>query len=495
MTPPDLPHARGDVSENASDGDAASATPGDPFDQEPNYLIRRGIAVGAVVAAIAAGAIFIGGMVDQNDDTTGTGAADSDWNTIVLLDQRSGQVILADENGDEQSRFASGVTNPTDALAVGSTLVVVSADAVSIVEVSDESTQELELDGGSTGVLMPSGSALTVLTATANGDRAVFAHGPSGDVLDTETFAPIAGARYDITSTVATPGGRDLLVTDSGNFQSVLFSFDRDEPSYFPGRSLAIDDLLVVTTQNVGTEANITVFDHDGSSVTDARAPSVRAAMISGDSVILITVDGEILELATPKGTTASVATLDIGTIQTGYVSPSGDRLVVVGEAGSAIVDDSGAVLGTFSDTLPLDVGIDELAPRTSTCVAFKSAADSGLVIASLEDASIVAEATADVPMLPSVDGCTVVASTESGLSVIDPNGLAERGADGDLLALTPDGQGAVTESTSGRLLLTDLTVTPDASVPGTSAPGSPRDETGTIDLGPATRLVLFTRR
>ena len=116
-------------------------------------------------------------------------------------------------------------------------------------------------------------------------------------------------------------------------------------------------------------------------------------------------------------------------------------------------------------------------------------------MIASLDDASIVAEATADAPMLPSVDGCTVVASTESGLSVIDQTGLTERAVDGDLLALTPDGHGAVTESTSGRLLLTDLTVTPDASVPGTSAPGSSLDETGTIDLGPASRLVLFTRR
>ena len=71
-------------------------------------------------------------------------------------------------------------------------------------------------------------------------------------------------------------------------------------------------------------------------------------------------------------------------------------------------------VLGTFPGALPLDAGIDELAPRTSTCVAFNSAADSGLVIASLDDGSIVAEATADMPMLPSVDGCTVVASTES---------------------------------------------------------------------------------
>src|SRR6187401_762929 len=100
MTPPDLPHARGDVSADVSADDPASTTPDDPIDGAPNYLVRRGIAVAAIVAAIAAGAIFIGGLVDRDDDTTATGAADADWNTIVLLDQRSGQVILADENGE-----------------------------------------------------------------------------------------------------------------------------------------------------------------------------------------------------------------------------------------------------------------------------------------------------------------------------------------------------------------------------------------------------------
>jgi hypothetical protein len=109
--------------------------------------------------------------------------------------------------------------------------------------------------------------------------------------------------------------------------------------------------------------------------------------------------------------------------------------------------------------------------------------------------------------MLPSVDGCTLVASAASGLAVIDQNGLTEHAADGDLVALTPDGHGAVTESTAGRLLLTDVTSTPgtpagdrpDVSVPGASVPGTSAsgasDESGTLDLGPASRLVLFTRR
>ena len=151
----------------------------------------------------------------------------------------------------------------------------------------------------------------------ADRDRATatercWSHGPSGEVLDTESFAPIAGARYDVATTVASPSGRDVLVTDSGNFQSVLFSFDRDEPSYFPGRALAVDDRLVVTTQNVGTEASITVFDHDGD-VGHRRPHAVGAGRHDRRRpVILVTVDGEVHRTRhAVSGTTSSTRHLD----------------------------------------------------------------------------------------------------------------------------------------------------------------------------------------
>ena len=324
-----------------------------------------------------------------------------------------------------------------------------------------------------------------MLTATAVGDRALLVHGPSGEVLDTDGSTPITGARFDVSTALAAPSGRDVLITDSGNFQTVLFSFDSDEPSFFPGRALAVGDDLVVTTQNVGNEANVTVFGHDGSSVTDARSPSVRAGMLADGSVILVTVDGEIIELTVSNGTTSAVGTLDIGTVQTGHVDPTGTRLIVTGDAGTAIVDDAGAVLGTFTDGAPL-LGVDELAPHTSSCIGVTadpqgSGSDVGLTIASLDDGSIVAEAVAEPPLLSSVDGCTVVATAESGLSIIDGDGVADRAADGALVAVTPDGRSVVTESSAGRLLLaavadlpdaTDApTEQPDASVPGTSAP------------------------
>ena len=142
------------------------------------------------------------------------------------------------------------------------------------------------------------------------------------------------------------------------------------------------------------------------------------------------------------------------------------------------MLDDDGAVLATFAGGTPLDTGIDELATRTSSCLATVTV-DNELVVSTLDDGTIVAEATAAPPALSSVDGCTIVATADGGLSVIGTDGVTQRSVDGELVAVTPDGRSVVTTSTAGRLLLTSLD----------------SDSDGSIDLGPASRLVLFAQR
>ena len=111
---------------------------------------------------------------------------------------------------------------------------------------------------------MPSGSALTMLTATANGDRAVFAHGPTRRRDRHGDFAPIAGARYDIATTVATPRAATCWSPIPATSRACCSRSIATSRRTSPVGALAVDDQLVVTTQNVGTEASITVFDHDG---------------------------------------------------------------------------------------------------------------------------------------------------------------------------------------------------------------------------------------
>ena len=460
----------------------------DGSDREPNYLVRRAIVVGTVVVVIAAIAVGVGLLLDGGGDDTTSGAATVDWNTVVLIDSRTGQVILTDGAGEESARFASGIRTPTDAMVVGSKLVVSSADAAAVVDLDAKTSEDLDVPPSTAGVVMPAGSAVTMIVGSSAGDRAVLVHGPSGDRIDTETAAPIAGAVYDVATAVASSSGREVLITDSGNFQSVLFSFDADEPAYFPGRALAVDDDLVVTTQNVGTESSISVFDHDGATITDARTASVRASMIAGDHVILVTLDGDVLDLATSSGDTSSVGSTSVGPVRSGAVNPNGDRLVLVGDGGTAIVDDSGSVLVELPGAVPIETGINELATRTSGCVVVIDPQDGGTTIGSLDDGSIVAEGSAAdgatvSDVVASADGCLAATPGTGAVSLIGAAGADTIDGIEELRALSPDGADLVTVA-DGRIQL--LTLGGEASSDDTADP---------VDLGPQARLVLFTDR
>ncbi|MET0662949.1 MAG: hypothetical protein ABWZ42_07450 [Ilumatobacteraceae bacterium] len=463
--------------------------------REPNYLLRRAIVIGSVVALIAAIAIGVGTLLERDSDSAPSAGAPAEWDTVVLLDNRSGQVILADASGAESARFTSGVRAATDAMTVGSTLVVTSAAAAGVVDLGSETSQVFDLATAPDGVVMPAGSPATLLVGSGAGDRAVLVHGPSGDLIDTEASVPIAGAAYDVVTAVASPSGRDVLLTDSGNFQSVLFSFDREQPSYFPGRALAVDDSLVVTTQNVGTESTLSVFDHDGETVSDARTASVRAGMIAGGHVILVTLDGDVLDLDTSSGETSAGGSTAIGPVRSATVTPTGDRLVVVGDGGTAIIDVDGQVLAELPGTAPIGTGINEFATRTSACLVVVDQLDSGLTVVSLADGSIVAEAdrpagvdaaggptAAAGDVLASADGCTAATTAADGVTLVAADGVRTIAGSTDLRSLSPDAA-AIVVASDARLQLQAV------------ASDDPPDVAEPIDLGPDSRLPLFTDR
>ena len=464
--------------------DGGDARHGDEFDAgesetpaRPNYWIRRGIVIGGVVAAFAAGAIVIAGMVGSDSSDTAAGTISADWNRIVLVDERTGRVIVDDASGEEVARVDTRTRSVVDAGVVDSTAVVVSASATNVVDLDAETTTEFTLDADA--ITYPSGSGLTMIVASAGGGRGLVVSGSSGDVIDTDEFAPIAGARYQWDDARSDPSGLDILVTDSGNFQSVLFSFEREEPSYFPGLALAVDASTVVTAQNVGTKATVNVFDHDGEPISSGSTSSVRAALIGDGSVQLVTVDGEIVTMSTSSGDTKSIGQLAIGSIDFGVVTTSGDRLVVSGADGSAIVDASGAVVGTFPGQELLAA---PWAARGSTCVALSDGATAGTAqvsIVAFDDGSIVNEADMAAPRYSSADGCTIVSSTAKGYQVTAVESVANVNSTGDLTGLAPDGAQVVLEL-DGRLALAATSAGLD-------------DEP--IDLGPTGRRVEFTRQ
>ncbi|WP_395156203.1 hypothetical protein [Ilumatobacter sp.] len=444
----------------------------------PNFLIRRAIVVGLVVVLIAVASIVAGNLLGSADGGSGSAFGDSDWNTIVSIDKNIGAVVLTDADGEETGRFRLGIQSLTDSSVIGSTVIAASTDSIAVADLSapdDIATIDIESAGE---LVRPSGTVATVIAPDIASERVVLVHGPTREVIDTADLDTVPGARYDIDLARSDPTGRNVLVTDSGNFQSVLFSFDRDAPSFFPGLALAVNDSIVVTAQNVGTNANINVFDHDGEAGVSTQTASVRAGMISGGNVILIGVEGEVLSLSIASGEVTTLDSLSVGTVQSGNVAPRGDRLIVRGDQGTAIVDGDGLVIADLPGAQPTTTGIDKLAPRRSTCVILARAATNEIMVVDLDDGAIRIEALAQPEVLADVSGCLPVVPTSAGYLSLTPDAVQPVTLVGDVLAISPDGGTLVVEN-NNRLLLTERAV-PD------SDPADP------VDIGRAGRSVAF---
>jgi len=445
--------------------------------RNPNFLFRRAIVVGGVVAVLATASIVVGQLIGSGGGETSSGALGAEWNRIVLVDDRTGRVVVGDIDGEELARIESGVRNPAASAVVDSTLVVAGTDMVAVIDIASETIDEFEL--GADRIVGPAGSALTLIAPQADGGRALLVHGPSGDTIDTDTFAPVVGARYEFADSRSSASGREVLVTDSGNFQSVLFSFDRDEPSFFPGLALAVDADLVVTAQNVGNDATINVFDHDGEPIATGRTPSVRAGMITDSGVILVTVDGAVVTMSPSSGETSDRAQIDLGTIESGDVTTSGDRLVVTGADGVAIIGGDGALIGTYDAQRPAGAGQP---PVGSTCIATITSADvtePQLALIDATDGSVRVEGFGDEPVLADASGCIVGIRTAAGFDLLGGDGVQQFRTDDTLLALTLDGI-SVVAGRDGRTILFGAGVDAETDDP--------------IDLGPQGRTVHITQ-
>jgi hypothetical protein len=449
----------------------------------PNYLFRRAVVVGGVVAVLATASIVVGRLIGSGSDGSASGAISAEWNRVVLVDDRTGRVVVDDADGEELGRVDSGVRNPTASAVVDSTVVVAGDDVVAVIDIGDDdigSDDAVEFDLGAGSIVRPAGSALTMVAPRPDGGRGLLVHGPSGETIDTDAFAPVVGARYEFPDARAAGSGRDVLVTDSGNFQSVLFSFDRDQPSFFPGLALAVDADLVVTAQNVGSDATINVFDHDGEPVSTGRTASVRAGMITGSTVVLVTVDGAVVTMSSSDGAISDEAQLDIGTIQSGAVMTTGDRLIVTGAAGTAIVGENAELIATYDAQRPAG---DGSSPIESTCLTTVDAGDvtePRIAVIEATDGSVLVEAVGAEPLVADASGCIVGAATADGFDLLSSDGVRRFTDDDTLLALSLDGE-VVAAERDGRVVLLATGLDDEASQQS-------------IDLGPQGRSVHFTQ-
>jgi hypothetical protein len=167
-------------------------------DRHPNYLARRAAVIGVALVVIVGAGFIVSQVVGQDDGATST-VSGTDWDTIVVINDRTGDISLTDADGNEIGELNTGirqieatdVAGPTLLLDTGSQLVAVDLDDL------DSEVTTFEIDGDrSAAIYRPSGTNSTLLSGTAA--RAILLHGPTGDVVDTDEFTRVVGAQYDI---------------------------------------------------------------------------------------------------------------------------------------------------------------------------------------------------------------------------------------------------------------------------------------------------------
>jgi hypothetical protein len=181
--------------------------------------------------------------------------------------------------------------------------------------------------------------------------------------------------------------------------------------------------------------------------------------------------------MSASSGDTSDGARLDIGTIESGSVTPGGDRLVVTGATGTALVGADGEIITSFEAQRPAGE-LPLIGSNCFTTVTADDTAEPRIAVVDTTDGSVLAESSGSEPLFSDASGCTIAVTTPSGYDLVSAEGVSQFETDDTALALSLDGA-AVAVERDGRLAL---------------AGSDPDAATDPIDLGPRGRTVHFTQ-
>ncbi len=410
---------------------------------EPNYLVRRALVVGSVVAAVAVVGIVASRFIGGDDSASDAAAQAASWDTAVVLTNDT--VTLIDpESGDEVDTFDATI----DLLDAQS---LVARDV--LVTLTDEGAIGLlDLNAG-TSRRGRAGIDHVLTVSVDNPFIALVGPETGGDVtiIDTTTrdifsVADVAGLSSPLVFTDdirVNPSGSHVAIPVPSAFQSFVIDVANQTSEAFAGRVIAISDDLVVTEQPAGDEAEIEFHQLGGDRLATVDVPTPRASLLTDDgSLLLVAADGTVRIVDSDGTVEENDQIIDEAgsTIQivSGFAAHGGNRLVAQGAADTvAVLDADGTVLGSAAGQ------VDTALPRSTRCLTIGTgqSTDPSTVI-DLEDASVITTIERGLPAATSVDGCTVALLggtdnllVDGELTSIDARSISE---------VAPDGGGVV---------------------------------------------------
>lgn len=420
--------------------------PSDGRGHEPNYLARRAIAVGVVVAVIAVVAIIVGRILSADDGDTGSAPDSSEWNTVVLV--TDDEVRLLDPpTGDVQDRFTGDealLANQT--LATGSTLLSLNGfGRISELDLTDGTIRRFTAPEQS-GLALSSENSSIAFAGPPLGGNVVVIDTAARTTRDVGQLAGLSDPLMFVDDVFGNESGTHAAMSDASTFQSVLVDVVNDTTVLLAGQVVALNDDTVVTAQRAGARAELEFYDLEGERRGSVDVPSPQATMLTGESAALIvTADGTVISLGA-GGATRDVVRLgddaDVAVLG-GRTALGSERLLVSTEDEVVVLDAAGEIV------VRADGELLSPATRETACAVIGNSLPSGTAVhVDLETGEVLGDLDGGAVGSWSVDSCVVAMDGDDArvvvrgtATVIDLDGSIAIAPDGTAYAdITPRG-------------------------------------------------------
>jgi hypothetical protein len=421
----------------------------------PNYAARR-MLVGTIgiTAIVAAG--VLGWQLTRPDRDTAEHPTAA-WNTVGLIDRATGNVVTLDTEGNVAGR-QTGAGRVTAAYSSGARVALVGATSIAFSAANGAVPTTITIERGSQVTPLATAGALGWLAiGQAAGGSVVLADVRSGLAIDVGALAAQSSPRLYAETIRHDAEGTVFAVADAANFQTIVVTAAADRALFFPDVPVAVAPGFVVTSQVVGQQSDVTLYDLTrkplatvpvglpAGGVIDTERKQVTLVDIEG----VMTRFGEGDDVADPVGAVALPAGATIRLVQS---LDAGKRLALIGDTFQALVDLDGVTLASAGFSDPVD--LPSIAPDWA-CLPL-GGGDTYTSIVSIESGEVLADLTGLQVTGITTDGCTVIGKRGQDTELVSEAGTVSLGPT-RMAALAPDGTAVVRHTTSGSLELVPI--------------------------------------
>ena len=371
-----------------------------------------------------------------------------EWNEVVFVDRAGGAVTTVGSDGNAGSTLPA-TTRTIDVHVEGARLALVEASQIVLTDV-DGSPDIIPTETDSVVSRLPTPESLWLAVGKASGGNIVLVNGLNGDTYDLGELAGFSSPRFFLQTLRFDPEGRVFAVADANNFQTVLVDTASDPPaaSFLPDQPLTVGQERAVTSQVVGQQADLTLFDAEGGELASVKDQLPAGGIFDGDDVVVTSIDGAVSKFGEGDESAERLGAVAVPageTVTSVHPTADGTRLVVRGDVFEAVVDLDGKTLFTTTFT----ASTAELPIQPSWSCLPVGGGEVFHSIVELETGEQLGDLTGLAVTGVSADGCTVIGTRSGATEVIGEGGSVPlgrlRGA-----WLAPDGRAVVVQTTTG---------------------------------------------